>query len=425
MTPKKLFEKKKDTLLKNYYANSLAKCLKEICLKEKIKYDKKLYNSILYHIKKTKIMGQKVLPEKVKKNLMPSAWDEKLNRFLTIEEYCEKYGLDINYVKSANLVAHNSSHMAYNIKFFTKEEKAVENLKPELEDIIKKFIKPQVVGLKAPIKNKPRKDFDRLIYTDVHIGMDVNGTKGSPLFKGKWDLEELISRLKIMVRHVIEEQESDLLYIDDLGDYLDGLNGETTRKGHKLPQNMNDKEVFELGVVFKLSLVELLMPYYSKIICNSITDDNHSGVFSYFVNSAVKGILEAKYNGLVEYNIIEEFIGYYKTNNHTFVLSHGKDSGEMKFGLKPFLDSKQIGVIDNYIKENNLYDGNFIEFNKGDSHQAVFDETSTNDFFYYTFPALSPPSNWVKTNFKNTLSGFRMISYSNEKRAGVHKPFYF
>src|SRR5574343_1157651 len=36
---------------------------------------------------------------------MPSAWSIEKNRFFTIEEYCDTYGLDKNTVKSSKLVS--------------------------------------------------------------------------------------------------------------------------------------------------------------------------------------------------------------------------------------------------------------------------------------------------------------------------------
>ena len=117
---------------------------------------------------------------------------------------------------------------------------------------------------------------------------------------------------------------------------------------------------------------------------------------------------------------------HYTVGRHTFLLTHGKDSEAMKFGFKPFLDTRQSDKIDHYCKINNLYrPGCFIEFSKGDSHQAVFDETTSNDFDYYNYPAFSPPSNWVKTNFKNSKSGFRFFNIDKDTNLKVHIPYYF
>lgn len=357
-------------------------------------------------------------------SLMPSAWNPDENRFYTIEEFCDVYGLDINTVKSSKLVSHNASHMTYNIAFFTDEEEAVIDVDKHLEEIIPKFIKP----LKTTFKLNSHKGsdwFDRLVYTDVHIAMDVNGKDGDALYDGKWDREEVLKRLNLMVSHVLSYQQSDLLIIDDLGDFLDGLGGQTTRKGHELPQNMSDKEAFELALEFKISLIDSLVDNYDKIICNNITNDNHSGVFAYFVSSAFEKIVKNRYPEKVVVNTIKKFIDHYFVDNHTFVISHGKDIGENKFGMKPHLDSKQIEKIDQYCKEHKLYNGNFIEFSKGDSHQAIYDDTTSNDFSYYNYPAFSPPSNWVKVNFKNSKAGFNFFNIHRKENLKFSKPFWF
>ena len=354
---------------------------------------------------------------------MPSAWSTELNKFLTIEEFCAKYGLNVSSVKSSKLVSHNAGHMTYNIAFFTQEEEAVLNVSEDLETVIKKYISKQTVDTEVlPILNSDT--FDRLVFTDVHIGMSVQGN-GDPLYDGKWDREELLKRLEVMVNHVANHQRSNILYIDDLGDFLDGLGGETTRKGHHLPQNMNDKEAFDLALEFKILLVETLLESYSFITLNNITEDNHSGVFGYFASSAVKGILETKYPDRVTVNNRKKFIEHYSVGKHTFILCHGKDSESLKFGFKPILDTKQAEKIDQYCKEHKLYNGNYIEFSKGDSHQGIFDDTTSNDFQYYSYPAFSPPSNWVKVNFKNSKSGFRFYNIQYKENIKIAIPYYF
>lgn len=355
---------------------------------------------------------------------MPSAWSVEKNRFYTVEEYCNVYGLDYSQVKSAKLVSHNASHMVYNIAFFTDEETVILDIDKHLEEVIQNLIRP--VDIMTNTDSPVYEDyFDRLVYTDTHIAMNVNGMDGDPLYEGKWDKEEVLNRLVTMVEHIRKFKKSRTLVIDDLGDFMDGLGGQTTRKGHELPQNMNDKEAFDLALLFKTSLVDSLINDYDSIICNDITNDNHSGVFSYFVSSAVKQILEQRYPGKVVVNSIKRFMHHYSIGKHTFIISHGKDSGENKFGLKPKLDTVQAEKIDQYCKENKLYNGNFIEFSKGDSHQALYDDTTSNDFQYYNYPAFSPPSNWVKTNFKNSKSGFRLYNISKDENIKIAIPYWF
>lgn len=354
--------------------------------------------------------------EKEEELFMPSAWSVEKERFLSIDEYCDKYGLPKEQVRSSKLVAHQSKHMIYNIAFNETISDKTGIDEEFIEEIVKKHIvKTDVTRATAPLNSSW---VDRLIITDVHIGMSTEGGVNTvPLYDTPWNKEIVMERLDILVDYVTEFKKGDVLYIDELGDFCDGLGAQTTRKGHSLPQNMSDKESFELGVEFKVRLVEKLLPFYSKIICNSVTSDNHSFLLGYFVNSTAKKILEAKYDN-VEYNVLERFINHYSVGNHTFVISHGKDEEALKFGFKPFLDAKQAEKIDQYCKEHELYNGNKIEFSKGDSHQCIFDYTTSSDFDYMNYPSFSPPSNWVKINYKLSKSGFVLQNLSLD---GDHK----
>lgn len=279
----------------------------------------------------------------------------------------------------------------------------------DFEKIIQKYIKPLKADKIKP-NNKTTALFDRLVFSDVHIGMNPN-ENGFSLYGGKWDESELFNRLDIVIKHVTNNQKSTRIFIDELGDFMDGWDGETTRKGHKLPQNMDNEKAFDLGVKFKVLLMDALVQIYDEVIFNNICNDNHAGSFAYVVNSAFKSIAEIRYKN-VEVNNIREFINHYVVGNYCFILSHGKDSKSLKFGFKPFLDAKQIEKIENYIKEHNLHDYE-IEFSKGDSHQKVFDESSSDSFNYYNYPAFSPSSEWVQTNFKKGMSGFEFFNYSD------------
>lgn len=398
---------------------------KRVCQDLGIPYQEMYRNRLRRMIEKSPTESQSTTETAQYTSYMPSAWDENLNRFLSIEEFCDKYGLDKKTVKSAKLVSHLSSHMTYNICFFTPEEETILDIEKNLPEIIKKVVSKNSVVKTKHVQKDDDKFFDRLVFTDVHIAMDVQGKDGDPLYDGKWDREEILNRLDKMIEHTLRFKKSSVLYIDELGDFMDGLGGQTTRKGHDLPQNMNDKQAFELGLEFKVRLVDALIPYYDEIHCNILTNDNHAGVFGFFVAFATKQVLELRYPEKVFVNVCKRFIEHYSVGNHTFLIVHGKDSGEQKFGLKPRLDAVQMEKIDQYCKEHKLYNGNFIELSKGDSHQAIYDDTTSNDFQYYSYPAFSPPSNWVKTNFKNSKSGFRFYNIHREENLKIAIPYFF
>ena len=409
---------------------NISEACRQHCQELDIEYSEKYRNRLSRYLRSGKVDADLENSTETETNqykspvsLMPSAWSAKDNKFYTIEEFCDVYGLDKTKVKSSKLVSHNAGHMTYNIAFFNEEEEAILDVDKHLDEVISRYISP----VKSDVNKStsfPEDWFDRVVFTDVHIAMDVNGN-GDPLYEGKWDKDELFRRLDLMIQHIKTYQKSNLLVISNLGDYMDGLGGQTTRKGHELPQNMNDKEAFDLGVSFSLKLVDSLVEDYDEIIYNFLVEDNHSGVFSYFVSQAVKGILEQRYSEKVKVKTQKKFIDHFKVGKHTIVETHGKDSESLKFGFRPHLDDKQAKKIDHYLKENKLYDGNFIEFSKGDSHLGLFDDSTSTDFQYYNYPAFSPPSQWVKANFSNTKSGFRFFNIKKDENIKNHFPYWF
>ena len=410
---------------------NISEACRQHCQELDIEYSEKYRNRLSRYLRSGKVdadLGNSTETEtnqyKPELSNMPSAWCAEKGRFYTIEEFCDVYGLDKNSVKSSKLVSHNASHMTYNIAFFNEEEEAILDVDKHLDEVIQKYIEPVPSNVAGNILNN-NEWFDRLVYSDVHVNMNVNGKDGDALYEGKWDEEEVLKRLDLMIEHVKTFKKSNILVITDLGDFLDGLSGQTTRKGHELPQNTNDKDAFELALKFKIKLVDSLVNDFDTIICNNITNDNHAGLFSYFVSSAVEKILTQRYSGKVKVNTMKRFINHYSIGKHTFVEMHGKDIGEMKFGFKPKLDAVQADKLDQYCKEYKLYNGNYIEVSKGDSHQAIYDDTTSNDFSYYNYPAFSPPSNWVKTNFSNSKSGFNFFNIHKEKNLKISIPYWF
>ena len=290
----------------------------------------------------------------------------------------------------------------------------------DFDTIVAKYVDNWIVPEQDKFKNDYL-DFDRLVYTDVHIGMTTN-ENGFSLYGGKWDETEINKRLATIINHTIKNQKSKVLIIDELGDFMDGWDGETTRKGHKLPQNMDNEKAFDIGLRFKITLIDSLKNHYDRIICHNICNDNHAGSFGYVVNSAFKSISESKDSKVSVVNI-RKFIDHYTIGNRCFILSHGKDSKSLKFGFKPFLDSKQIEKISGYIDHHNLHNYE-IEFSKGDSHQKLFDESTSEKFNYYNYGALSPSSEWVQTNFKRGKSFFDFFNYLVDGNK-IHFPYVF
>ena len=372
----------------------------ELAYKKKLRYSES----------KTSKSREKQVTEK---EFVLSAWNDE-GYMMDIDQYCEHYQLPRADVKEYKLVSHTGTPY-YNIRF--KEVAESEVMSFDLEAIIKKHIKPvEVDSVYVPII-KEENDFDTLTYTDVHIGMDTN-PDNKAMYSVEWNRETTLASCDRMIKATIDNQKSSTLVIDELGDFLDGYNQQTTRGGHALPQNMSNEEAFDTALEFKMRLIDGLAPYYSNIMVNNICNDNHAGSFGYFVNKAFKDICDVKYPD-IEVNNYNKFINHYYMDNTCFVITHGKDDTSLKFGFKPHLDPKGIEKIDQYLKQNDVYKhANKIVFKKGDSHQALFDMCSTDDFFYFNYPALSPSSMWVQNNFKKGRRGFVLESF---KDSDIHE----
>ena len=345
-----------------------------------------------------------------------SAWNDE-GYMMDIDKYCEHYQLPRHDIKSYKLVSHTGTPY-YNILF--KDNEIIEDV-DLLASISNLLIDVPKVKL---IKRPDSKLTDRLIYTDVHVGMDAS-RKDLAQYAMDWNKDELFKRVNIMISEVVANKTSNTIIVDELGDYMDGYNAQTTRGGHALPQNMTNEECFDSGLTAKMILVKELSKHWEYVVFNNICEDNHAGSFGYIVNSAFKSLCEVSFNN-VEVNNFQKFINHYFIGSHCHVITHGKDSRNLKFGFKPHLDAKQIEKIDQYLKNEKIYNkAEFIEFTKGDSHQYLMDCASTDDFDYFNVMAFSPSSEWVQTNFKKGRSGFVMQSIDNNKRGKVTKPFWF
>lgn len=326
---------------------------------------------------------------------------------MDIETYCTYYKLDFDKVRSFKLVTHTATPY-YNIAFNYGDEK--EEIKEiDFTSIFKDLKQVNYI----PLYKVNECLFDRFVYTDVHIGMKI---EDDSLYGGVWDENILNNRLIQSVNNIIQNRKSTTLVIDELGDFLDGYDGYTTRGGHKLPQNMDNQKAFDTGLSFKIKMIQMLIPYYDEILCHNICEDNHAGSFGYIVNSAFKTAIEIMFPNVHVTNQ-RKFIDHYTVQNHTFILTHGKDSKSLKFGFKPHLDKIQENKIDNYIKEHFLLQkGIKIEFSKGDSHQYIFDNATSQSFNYYNYPAFSISSAWVQANFQKGISGAMFFNYYSDRK---------
>jgi len=339
--------------------------------------------------------------------LSPQEFD-LIKQYRAIKDKSNEMGLDENDVKHGWIKTKDASLFFANPSFNHGKE-----LDFDFEKILEDAPKLNIEKVKRKVYEG---EFDKLVFTDVHIGMDASD-KGRSLYPTEWNEDILFERLEKMISYTLANQKSNVLYLLDLGDYLDGFNGQTTRGGHALPQNMSNQKAFDVGFTFKAMLITHLSPFYDTIHVRNICNDNHSGDFSYFVNQFFKKYIERDLKNVKVTNQTR-FIDHEVIGNKCFVTTHGKDTHNLKFGFKPKIDPGQINRILGYLNTNQLLNKGYeIIFEKGDSHLYLFDSSSSDVFKYYNYPAFSPSSNWVAMNFQLGKSGFIHFNYGIDQKS--------
>lgn len=376
---------------------------------------------------KKKAAVKQPLKEETAKPFVLSAWNIKTGLMMDVDEYCDFYKLPRKDIVSYKLVSHTGTPY-YNILF--KEN--VELSKDLTEEFIAEAIKKHIQPIKVPrYAGEASVNCLRIIYTDTHIAMETN-ENGFSLFGGVWNETQLFLRKDEMINEIINAHKLfgnfDEIHVMDFGDFMDGWNAETVRGGHELPQNMDNEKAFDVGLSFKVDLIKEIVSLNitDTVKSYNICNDNHAGSFGYVVNSAAKRILEGLFPNLVQVENLRKFISHYTYGKHCFIISHGKDAKAKKFGFRPILDAKAKEAIDGYITNNKLFHtSEFITFEKGDSHQQLFDYTTSDDFDYMNYMAFSPSSEWIQTNFKRGRSGFNLMIVNKEINKKIMIPTEF
>lgn len=236
--------------------------------------------------------------------------------------------------------------------------------------------------------------------SDRHIGAFVGDTA---LYANRYSSDEYDERMKDVYYQILKLHKTfgtfEDLYIIDLGDKMDGQNGMTTRGGHKLPQNMSNKQAFETAINVEKHFLDRIIgdniaeSYHVFQNCNS----NHGGDFDYMVNRSLEIYLNAVYPW-VKTRMLTKFIEHEVYGDHVFLFTHGKDDEDMKHGLPLHLNDKVENYFRKYLMYHNINPQTaYISIVKGDLHMA--NSQDAYGFRYRNVLSLFGGSKWIGTNF--------------------------
>lgn len=263
--------------------------------------------------------------------------------------------------------------------------------KEEIAELVKSFIEtPAIPIIQSPVTQSP----EYKIYTigDVHVGMDSKDN----LFGMSWDKDKLMQRADLFLSH-IEDCEAMIVFG---GDITDGLDGMTTRKRHKLPQNLNNKEQLTVAKDFALKIIDgAVSKTGSKIKVVWCSNSNHGGILDFAIGVILKEI-ESRWGGHVEIHNQERFIDVYRFADKDILITHGYDEEYMPRGWGRFLGNNEVSFVEKMIAYYNVSKPLLLRFD-----QHVWHSCRQDKFTDVLCPSFSSQSSWVSINFASSYEG--------------------
>lgn len=281
-------------------------------------------------------------------------------------------------------------------------EEYLSNIKIDISGLPK--ITPEVI----PSKDN---DYDNsliLNLSDLHVGAKVISTA---LYDNLWTEPEINKRLYAIIKKV-DNLKSILsintIYVNLLGDMLDGMDNQTARRDHYMPQCMDNYEQFNVFFRQMSWFIGMLAQMFNKIHVHSVPNGNHTGAPEYFAVTALKAALSNISN--LDMVVSDKFISYYTIEDRCIITVHGKDADFMKKPLPLRLDPNSIVWLNNYMDRSGItkqFKPGKIHIYKGDLHSAAYD--SNLKFDYRNCLSLFGDSDYSQMNFNSNPRG---CSYS-------------
>lgn len=161
-----------------------------------------------------------------------------------------------------------------------------------------------------------------LFLADMHIGAKVE--YGS-LYPNNYDLNEVYNRLDTILQYLSKLGRFYKIIIVNGGDCIDGIDNQTARRDHYMPQSMGNKEQinnFAYAITyFFQKLIELdLAENYSY---QSVVNGNHDGDTGWITSKYVSTLLKMQYSN-IETNVADSFFLRYDVDDFSYIICHGR-----------------------------------------------------------------------------------------------------
>jgi hypothetical protein len=240
--------------------------------------------------------------------------------------------------------------------------------------------------------------------TDKHIGAS---NPMNSIYSNIYDREEIFNRHDRLMDRILDQKKKfgkfEKFVFYDLGDALDGNNGQTVRGGHTLPQNMSGREQIDCYIEVTLRTMEYLIEndIAKDIWFIATSNDNHSGAVGHGALRAVQIYLQTRYPHVNTF-VTSKMLDHITMGDHTYIFGHGKDDSDMKAGLPLFLDARTENFINDYIDRKQIR-SKYIHVVKGDLHQTSVGYAKR--FRYVNNLSMYGSSKWIHSNFGSGTAG--------------------
>lgn len=339
-----------------------------------------------------------------------------LLQYRAIQNEAIDMGIDPKDVHSGWLKNKNAS-LYFKNPGFNENGLSIDEIEKSIDSVIKKhkvvkkpkvFTKPSTpIALKATV-------------SDSHVGMNPNPDNNA-LFQYEYNADIFKASMDKVYNSIMSEYatfgEFDVVFLDDLGDAVDGWSKLTTRGTHELDQNLSNQQMFETCVDAKVELISNVVQsgICDKVVVRLVANDNHAGDFALIIATTVKKVINLLYQEeVVHVDVLSRFLEHRVYGDHCYILTHGKDKKYRKNGLPLVLNADATNFVNEYIYHYGI-NSKYIHLEKGDLHQISYQ--STKKFDYRNFMSLAPPSAWVQHNFADSYSGYSIQvipKHSNE-----------
>lgn len=283
--------------------------------------------------------------------------------------------------------------------------KIIDKLAKELNDLkytkdfhitIDKNYKPVVLN----------NDFDTnktliLHISDVHVGAALSSTS---LFDNNWNEEELSRRLFQVVDKAHRLGPYEEIVVNFVGDYLDGMDGMTARRDHVMPQNMDNKQQFNVFIDKMLEFLFNLYGITNKLTVYAAPEGNHGGYADYFAIKALQYACNAKFP-TIDFTVFDKYFGIFNVKSHTYLSMHGKDGKFMNKAMPLNLNDATSALLRDWLDREEIYENN-VHIIKGDLHSNNLN--SCRKFDYRNVLSLFGDSDYSQMNYVSNCYG---VSY--------------